>query len=113
METATGEQDALRALTSPISPFFGWLACNVSLCNDQRSSELRYLATSMHLSKKTYQIGQERHYHWDTVTDHEALCQLEKRENESVQSTRNEHYGRNETPRKNFVDCVLKARLDN
>jgi hypothetical protein len=40
IERARGEQDALCAIASPPSPYFGWLASNMYICNGQRSSEI-------------------------------------------------------------------------
>jgi hypothetical protein len=40
MERARGEQDTLCAIASPLSPYLGWLADSVCVCNGQQSSEI-------------------------------------------------------------------------
>jgi hypothetical protein len=39
-ENGKGGQDVLCAIASPPSPYLGWLAANVCICNCQRSSEI-------------------------------------------------------------------------
>jgi hypothetical protein len=53
MERARGEQDALYTITFPLSPYLGWLATSVCICNGQRSSEIscdKYIGLWLNLS---------------------------------------------------------------
>jgi hypothetical protein len=40
MVKARAKQDALHAVASSPSPYLGWVATNVCICNSQRSSEI-------------------------------------------------------------------------
>jgi hypothetical protein len=65
MERARGEQDALYAIASPLSPYHGWLAGWPSLRVFVTVSEaLRYLATSIHKLALLIDITFSHFYGW-------------------------------------------------